>query len=243
MKSIHLWLIPVRIILSAMWLLHGLEKFGVRWPAPLAGGTHSVSGMLGLMVDTTPIGPVKWLAETLFLPLANLLQYPVGLLEIALGVAFATGVALRWAALCGTGLQLFFWLGFLGLDWPWQYPLVIAGHLLVALAGMGAAAPQADRWATLLRLTLGAMWLVESGVAHPWNLLLGALLLAGVATRISFIAALALVAPAYMEQSWGSWVWSYYWVVAAHVTLILAGGGQWLSLSQYLPERVRKLAA
>ena len=241
MRQAALWTWPLRAALAAMWLVHGLEKFGLKWPPLLAGGTHSVRGMLGLMAEETPIAPLQWLIDTLMLPVARLLQYPVGVLEICLAAAIASGLLLRWATLVGALMQTLFWLGFLSLDWPMQYPLVIALHLGL---GLGLWFPRPGREAGLLvvRLALAGVWLLASGGSEPFRLAIALLTLAGLGSRLLSLPALALALAALSSQPWGDWPWTYYLTAAAHLALLL-GGAAAPALAQVLPPRFRRFAA
>lgn len=231
------WILVVRAILAAMWLVHGLEKFGVRWNPWLNGGTHSVAGMLGMMADETPVPMLDALIDRLLLPLGGLLQYPVGILEVALGLAIASGYLLRWAAPVGALMQVFFWLGFLTFDWPYQYPLVIAAHM--ALTGH-AWLWRSDLGLSLLRAVCGIVWIASS---TPLLVALGVLILGGLGSRVLSLAALPLAVTAMRAESWGYWPWSYYLVACLHIAVLLGNRGDGLALSRLLPERLRRLAA
>lgn len=163
------WQLPVRIALGAMWIVHGLEKFGIKWPRAIGGGTHSVADMLTLMADVTPIGWFGALIERLMLPLAGWLQYPVGVLEISLGLAIGTGLLLRWGAPVGAAMQTFFWLGFAALDWPLQYPLVIGLHLALVMR-LSNLRPLVDRMPSWVLLAVGTagLTLTAAALAAGW---------------------------------------------------------------------------
>jgi uncharacterized membrane protein YphA (DoxX/SURF4 family) len=234
------WTMPVRLLLAAMWLVHGLEKFSVQWPGFVEGGTHDVGAMLGMMALETPVAPIRWLIESVLFPLSPLLQYPVGLLEIGLGISFATGLLLRWASLAGTAMQLFFWLGFMAFDWPYQYPLVIIAHL--AVAG-GAWGRWETLWINLLRISLSLVWLSTGWAGNPLLLAMGLLVFTGLGSRLLSLAAVPLALLAMREETWGYWPWSYYWVIGLHLALLLGNSGQGLSLARLLPDRLRRFAA
>jgi uncharacterized membrane protein YphA (DoxX/SURF4 family) len=231
----RMWSIPLRIALAAMWVAHGLEKFGVKWPPALAGGTQSVPDMLGLIVDETPIAVLRILISKGMLPIAHLMQYPLGILEIAIGVALAAGLWLRWTALLGAAIQVFLWIGFITLDWPFQYPLVILSHL--ALMDLHKA-----RWIPILRTVLGVVWLYVSK-GDPIMIAMGLLLLAGVGARILFPVALVLCIGAFRGEAWSSWPWAYYMVIAVHVAVLLGVDGEGFTLARFLPQRYRTWSA
>lgn len=190
------WTIPVRAVLALMWITHSLEKFGVQWPPPIAGGTNSVAGMLGFMADETPLPFLRRAIEGFLLPNARLLQVPVGAIELALGLAIGLAVAngrfLPWAPLAGAALQSFIWLGFVAVAWPLQYPLVIALHLaLLAPLARRPAGPGLQRFA---RTALYAAPVV-----------------------------VGLLIVAYRADWFGSWPWTYYLLAAGCTAFLLLG--------------------
>lgn len=193
MRQESRWLIPLRAALAAMWLVHGLEKFGIKWPVWLGGGTHSVPDMLDLMAEVTPLPLVAFVIDRLMVPLAPLFQYPVGVLEIALSLAMASGVWLIPAALLGLSMQTLFFFGFVTLEWPYQYLLVMAAHLILVLAARTG----------------------DSAFAAPVSARFG--WFAGLVTA----AGLLLVVMAWRAESWGSWPWAYFMVVAWLLALSL----------------------
>lgn len=229
----------VRVGLAAMWLAHGLEKFGVKWPAWLAGGTQSVSGMLQLMAEETPFRVVRALIQRVMLPGAGLLQYPVGALEIGLGLALLLGVFLPYAALLGAAMQTFFWLGFFTLDWPMQYPLIIVAHLALAVPLLPVLAIREEAWFQVLRVPLAAVWLYQGWHDSRAYLVLGGLLLAGLGTRLLALLSLGLVVVMFQRESWGAWPWSYYLVAASLAALVVGQADRETSLLRLLPERWR----
>jgi uncharacterized membrane protein YphA (DoxX/SURF4 family) len=218
----------IRVGLAAMWLVHGLEKFGAKWPTWLGGGTHSVASMLKLMAEETPFGFLQGLIQHLMLPWAVIMQYPIGLLEIGIAVMLALGVLLPYAALLGAVMQTFFWLGFFTLDWPLQYPVIIVAHSVLAaprwLQFLRLPLTAEDRWLQILRLPLAAVWLYQGLQDGPallrlGCLLLGGLLLGGLGTRLLGIPSLALVVLMFQRENWGAWPWSYYMVATSHAAL------------------------
>lgn len=231
----RLWTLPVRLGLASMWVIHGLEKFGLKWPALLGGGTHSVRDMLDLMAEVTPFAPVRALIAGALLPLADLAQYPVGILEIALGLAILAGLGLRWAVPMGAAIQTLFWLGFFGLDWPFQYPLIILAHIAIMDRGPTEAC------LPMLRLMLGTIWLYQSGGDNPWLLTFGGLVLAGLGARALSLAALPLIWVAQTVEGWGTWPWTYYMAALIHMALLL--GRPAFGVAQMLPQRYRSWAA
>lgn len=231
------WSAPLRALLALIWITHGLEKFGVKWPAFLAGGTHSVDGMLRLMMEETPISLLASLISHVFLPVSRLLQYPVGALEITIGLALATGVLLPWFATIGLSMQAFFWLGFLTLEWPFQYPLLMLAHLFLLVR------TEDPRWMVAWRAALGFMWLYQSGGHALPFLALGGLLLLGIGTRAVSVIALALVVPAFQTEAWGSWPWTYYTVAILHLLLLVGAHRQTIALATVLPQRVKHFVA
>lgn len=237
------WTGVLRAGLAAMWLVHGLEKFGVRWPSFLHGGTHSVAGMLETMLDFSPFPWLRAVVSGGMLPLADWLQYPVGVLEILLGLALATGLGMTWAAVVGAGMQIFFWLGFFANDWPFQYPVVILAHLTLAAPSILRRVETGDGWLFLVRLALGGLWVYEGAVRNPWLLVLGLPLLLGVGSRFVSLVAVYLVARAWQVELWGDWPWSYSLVAICHLVLIWGGSDRGPALAARLPERLRQLGA
>lgn len=204
-----------------MWLVHGLEKFRMKWPAWLAGGTHSVRGMLQLMAAETPVGFLRELIQRIMLPGAAVMQYPVGLLEIGLGLGLALGVFLPQAALLGAAMQTFFWLGFFTLDWPLQYPVIIMAHLTLAAPRLWPTMASGANWHQFLRLPVAAVWLFQGLPDSPAYLLLGGLWLTGLGTRLLGLLSLVPVVLMFQRESWGAWPWSYYLVATSQVALII----------------------
>ncbi len=220
----------LRGFLAALWIANGLEKFGVDWPSWLLGGTGDVPGMLELMSET-PIVPVAWIIRGLMLPLGSALTFPVGILEVGLGLALLAGFGLRWSGSLGALIQGFFWAGFLTSDWPFQYPLLILGHLALAMPAWLEDRPWGapHRWLELLLGVLGIMWLYE-GFVRGWMGLAAAALLAAAAVPglrwgralagAGLALGLALTALAFQTEAWGNFVWAYYTVAAIHLAAL-----------------------
>lgn len=259
---VPVWSVVVRVALGLLWLAHGLEKFGVDWPNPIAGGTGSVAGMLEMLAGDTPFTPVRWWIERAMLPAADLIQYPVGVVEVGLGLALLAGRGLFLASLIGGVVQVFFWLGFFTTDWPMQYPIIVAMHGCLGLyaldrsglsrrvrwgrEGERKAETGPNRWMWILRLVLGALWLYEFERAGWPSAAVGLLLMVGAFGRLAALAGLGLTALAW-PGSWGSWPWSYYMVAAAHLAAWAADaghvGGLDLWLARSLPRPVGRWLA
>lgn len=236
MNGVWDWRWALRALLAAVWIGNGLEKFGLEWPSWLLGGTGDVPGMLRMMAEETPIPPVTWLIHGLMLPLGNWITVPVGILEVIIGVAFGTGMGLRWAGMLGAMIQTFFWAGFLTVDWPFQYPLLILAHLTLAVPAWATDRPwgNSQRWMGLLIACLTMLWAYE-GRTGNWPALLATLLLAGglipglrwgqVSAATGLVLGLTLTALAYRAEAWGSFVWAYYAVGAAHFSALWKQAG------------------
>jgi len=226
------WRIITRILLAAIWMGNGLEKFGMNWPAWLQGGTGDVPGMLAMMAEDTPVRPVAWLITHLMLPFGGHLTLPVGLLEVTVGLALLIGLGIRWAGLLGALIQSFFWLGFLTTDWPFQYPLLILAHLALAVPLWLSDRPwgSANRWLWVLTATLAAMWAYEGQTGDWRSFAAAALLLAGLVPRATWrrpilvvgaAAGIALTVGADRSEQWGSFVWAYYTVFSTHLAVLV----------------------
>lgn len=247
------WSVVLRVALGLLWLVHGLEKFGVQWPGPLHGGTGSVAAMLELMLDSSPLSALRLAVSSLLLPAAGILQYPVGVFELALGASLLAGRLLFAAAFGGALLQAFLWLGYLDADWPLQYPVIVVMHGVLGLfeldrTGLAGrvcwrrprereAKRDPDRWVPPLRLVLAALWLHEAGRFGWIAALLGVLLLVGALHRLALLAGLALTALAW-PSAWGSWPWSYYMVAAAHLGAWLGAAGRRAGLDALLVQKI-----
>lgn len=228
------WQGIIRMLVGSVWICNGLEKFGLRWPKWLHGGTGNVPDMLALMRDDTPMPLVSWIIEKLMLPLGNALNIPVGILEILLGVAILTGVLIGWAAALGALIQLFFWAGFITVDWPFQYPLLVVAHLSLAVPVWAKGSPWAtkERWFQVLTACLVVMWLYE-GRTLQWLPLLTGLMQgvgllvkgssAGTIGRVGFVVGAVLAVLAFRVESWGAFVWAYYTVIGIHLALAVYG--------------------
>lgn len=254
---VPLWSIVLRVALGLLWAVHGLEKFGVRWPEPIAGGTGSVAGMLELMADT-PFRPLAWWIDSVMLPMAGWLQIPVGLVEVALALAFLSGQGLFAAALAGGAVQTFLWFGWFDADWPLQYPVIIAMHGCLGLyrldrlrlsrrvrwgrASERLAEVGPDRWLWILRVVLGMLWLYEWQRAGWPAAVAGVLLVLGAFGRFASLGGLVLTALAW-PAAWGSWPWSYYMVGAAHVAAWTADSGRIAGLDAWLGPALPRQAA
>lgn len=224
MKSVWDWRWVLRGFLGVLWIGNGLEKFGVNWPAWFRGGTGDVPGMLDLMADT-PILPVRWVIQGLMLPLGHTLTIPVGVIEIGVGLALLIGIGLRWSGMLGALIQAFFWAGFITMDWPFQYPLLIMAHLALAIPAWLEDKPWGapERWEQLMVGLLGLMWLYE-GFSHNWVGLIAAVALAvsripgqrwtRIVSAVGLLMGLGLTAMAFRSESWGNFVWAYYTVLA-----------------------------
>lgn len=233
------WVALLRWFLGALWLVHGLEKLGVRWPGWLHGGTGDVAAMLEEMAGSTALGGFAALLEGVFLPAAGALQWLFLVLELACAAALMTGARgapgrrlYPWALAGGAALQAGLWLGFMGTDWPFQYPVLILAHL--ALLAVHVRPERAGAALGALAAVLAALWLTEGLSGRlTWLLAapLAALALAAAPTFPGRLAALAgalaaaggtaaVLIWAMPREAWGAWVWAYYAVAAAHLALL-----------------------
>lgn len=237
------WSLPLRVVLAALWIAGGLEKFGVRWPAWLAGRTASVTGVLEAMVDQAPFPWFGRWVETVLLPAGDVLAVPVGLFEVALGLALATGFWLGWAALLGAVLEALPWVGMLLAGWPLQYPLLVLAHLALAMPLLRGHSEQPGVWLATLRLVVGAIWAYKGGVVGIWYFPLGLLIMLGLGSRWLALAGLVLMWGPLRTEVWGLLPWTYYVAAAAHLALVLAADRAQPAVVGLLPERWRRLTA
>lgn len=226
------WRLGLRLFLGALWLGNGLEKFGVVWPDWIHGGTGDVLGMLKMMAEDSPIPPVQWLIEGLMLPLGKGLTIPVGILEIVLAVALATGLRLEWSGLLGALIQSFFWAGFMTVDWPFQYPVLILAHLALSLPFLLKDRPLGSPafWIRSFMVCLALLWIYEGLKGNLSSLLPAALCAASLVSgvRWAWIAGIAgmfmglvMTGLAFSRESWGTFVWAYYAVAAVQVATLV----------------------
>lgn len=222
----------LRGLLGALWIGNGLEKFGVSWPAWLLGGTGDVPGLLRTMSEESPVPLLPWLIDTFMLPLGSAITYTAGILELALAAALLTGVMLPWASMVGALIQIFFWLGFLTVDWPFQYPILILAHLALAVPALLQDRPWGawERWEIVLSLALVALWVYDAATGRLISLLPGVFIAASllpvfragrVAGGIGLAAGILFSALALPQERWDSFVWTYYSVIGVHGALLI----------------------
>ncbi len=96
-KSHAFWMVPLRLILGASWLIEGIDKINNYWLvkpilAGLATKADAVSSAsaFNIITPTTPDW-YAWIANTFVLPNAQVFQYMIVFAEIGLGLAFISG--------------------------------------------------------------------------------------------------------------------------------------------------------
>ena len=122
----------MRVMIGCMWFQGSLWKL----PLPVSGGFKY---WLEQEIPNAAFGWHRWIVEKLLAPNIALLNLPIYLTELAMGVSFILGFFVRPVAAIGMLFTLQLWLGLYRHpgEWPWLYIFLVfvQGFFLLHNAG------------------------------------------------------------------------------------------------------------
>jgi uncharacterized membrane protein YphA (DoxX/SURF4 family) len=128
----HLWTYVMRLMIGCMWFQGSLWKL----PLPVSGG---LKFWLEQEIPHAAFRPHAWLVEHILAPNLWLINTPIFLTELGMGLALMIGFLVRPAAAIGILFVLQLWLGLYlhPAEWPWLYIFLIfvQGFFIMHAAG------------------------------------------------------------------------------------------------------------